>query len=225
MKKIISVLVFSVAFSGFAQDIKKTQDLGLWMGVNANYVFKKDYTLTLSQDLRLNESITDLDRYITDLAIAYKINKQFKLAATVRYYLEKDAEKEYSQDFRYSLDFQFKKKINSRFKMKYRFRYQNVYEELFSGIPDGSKANLRNKIEVGYKLNKKHAAYFASEIFRKIVNYRAPFFNKLRLVVGDEFESRFGEFDFSLGYERELNSARPLNYYFARVYYTFDFKK
>jgi len=226
MKRLLLNILFLTFWVNLsAQEIKKTRDVGLWMGASIEYKFKDDYLLTFSQDLRLFESLREIDKYITDIGLEYKINKNFKLGGNVRYFLNKRSDKTISQDWRYNLDLKFKGKLSTKFKVKYRLRFQSNYKDLPAVIYEGVKSNLRNKIAINYDVNEYNLVYFSSELFREIVAYRKPYFNKMRLLVGDKVKTKLGEFDVSLGYERELNSQYPLNYFFARIYYTFKLKK
>lgn len=225
LKKVLIIIFLFVGNNSNAQEIKKTQDLGLWLGASIEYDFKKDYTLSFAQEFRLFESLTEMDRYITDVGLDYKINKNFGIGGGLRYYLERENDKTLSQDWRYNLDFKYKRKIGSGFKIKYRLRYQNVYEGLFEAIYQGSKANVRNKLSLDYKVNKKHTIYVGAELFRKIENYRQPFFNQSRFEIGNEISNSIGKLDLSFCYERELNSNYPLNFFFGRINYTFKYKK
>lgn len=226
MKKLLLNILFLIAWVNLsAQEIKKTRDLGLWMGASIEYKFKDDYLLTFSQDLRLFESLSEIDKYITDLGLEYKIDKNFKFGANLRYFLNKRNNKTISQDWRYNLDLKFRAKLRTKFRLKYRLRFQSNYQDAPAVIYRGVKSNLRNKIAINYAVNDNNLAYLSSELFREIVAYRKPYFNKMRLLIGDKLQTKLGEFDTSLGYERELNSDYPLNYFFARVYYTFKLKK
>ncbi len=217
------IFMLSYHFSS-AQEIKKTRDAGIWMGATFQYKFKKNYTLAVSQDLRLFESFRELDKYITEIGISYKIDKRFKLGANARYFFNKQKDKTISRDFRYNLDFRFKEKLSDKLKIKYRLRFQSAYRNAFELVPEGIKSNLRNKIALIYTINKQNTAYTSAELFREIVTYKRPHFNKIRLLAGNEVETKLGNFDLSFGYERELNSEYPLNHFFGRVYYTFKLK-
>lgn len=225
MKQLITIIFLFFWVNIYSQEIKKTQDIGLWTGASLEYEFSKDYVLKFSQELRLFEDISEVEEYITDLGLEYKINKNFKLGVNLRYYLNKKKDKTISQDWRYNFDLKFKKKIIHGLKFKYRLRYQTAYKNLFAVVSEGMESNFRNQISFNYKLNKKNDIYLGTELFRKIIDYRKPYFNKIRFLIGDEMETKVGGFDFSIGYERELNSNYPLNYFFGRIYYKIELKR
>lgn len=219
---VVQLLICMASTTTFSQEIKKTQDLGAWLGVSLKHDFKKDYTLTFSQDVRLLDNLRGLDECNTDVGLNYKINKNFKLGANLRYSLNKKKDKTSSHDLRYNLDLKYKNKIADKFKVKYRFRYQNVYQNVLGKKYKGTKANIRNRIKLEYDYNKVHTPYVSTELFREIVTYRKPYFNALRCMVGDDVNTKFGDFNFAIAYVRELNSDYPLHVYFGKLTYTID---
>lgn len=225
MKILIQFIFIFFLISVSAQGIKKTQDLGLWIGGSIAYDLTNDFKIEFEQQARFFESITELEKYITDIGIGYKINKNFGLGGNLRYYLDKEKDKRLVQDWRYNFDLKFKHKIGERVKFSYRLRFQSVYEDLFGIIDQGRVSSLRNKISIDYKLNKTNSLFVDAEIFRKLVFYRKPYFNKVRFQVGNELKTKIGKFKFAAGYERELKSDYPLNYFFGGVFYTFKIKK
>jgi hypothetical protein len=207
-----------------SQEIKTVFDVGLWTGIGVDYKLNKRYSLSFKQELRLYESFSEIEKVISDLGVDYKINKEFGLGANIRYYTEDKDDKPFANDFRYNLDFKFKKELNDFITFKYRLRYQDTYESFFDEIREEVVNTFRNKVSLDYALGK-HTIYFKTELFRRRLVYKKPYFSKIRLGVGDEFETKLGEFDYSLAYEHELGSAYPLDFFFLRVYYTFKLKK
>lgn len=220
MKYFFSLLFFIGFLQISAQEIKKTQDLGLWVGFEFKYDIHEKFRLSLLQDLRLQESISEFDKYISDLGVDYRINKHFKLAGNVRYFLNRKKDKTISQNYRYNLDLKYKTSWFSEFRVKYRLRFQSNYEELFAVVDEGVESNLRNELTLQYRLNEQHQLYFSSEIFREITAFREPYFNQARFFIGDQFQTKFGEFELAAGYERELESKRPLNLMLIKLRYS-----
>ena len=223
MKKVVQLILMIPIVFLHAQQIKTTQDLGAWMGATLKYDLTKDLDLSLSQDIRFQESLTELDKYITEVGLSYKINKEFRIGGDLRYYINQKRDETRSQDWRYNLDFKYRIKLIKHLKLRYRLRHQTAYRNLFTAQANKgeSESAIRNRVGVFYEGIKHHEFYFTSEIFRAIRHYRKPYFSKLRLVLGDEIKTKYGEFDVSFGYERELNSLYPLHFVFSRIYYTF----
>ncbi len=223
MKIVVQLILMIPILCLHAQQIKTTQDVGAWMGATLKYDLTKDLDLSLSQDIRFQESLSELDKYISEIGLSYKINKEFRIGGELRYYINQKRDETQSQNWRYNLDFKYRTKLIKHLKFRYRLRHQTAYENLFTAQPNKgeSKSAIRNRVGLFYKLKNHHELYFTTEIFRTILYYRKPYFSELRFVVGDEIETKYGQFDLSFGYERELNSLYPLHFMFTRVYYTF----
>lgn len=209
----------------FSQDIKTVRDVGLWTGVGLDYKLNKSYSLNFNQEVRLYNNFNKLEKLISDVGIEYKINKKFGLAFNARYYLNNHKDNTYSNDFRYSFDFDFKKKISESFVFKYRLRYQDTYESLFDKIPEEIINTFRNKIALDYLLKNEDKLYFKAEIFRKRPVYKKAYFSKIRLGLGIEQPTKLGEINYGVAYERELGETYPLNFFFFRINYKFKIKR
>ena len=222
---LFTYLLFCSTFLA-AQQTKTVRDIGMWTGLGVQYEFKDDYTFSALQDIRLNNSFTKVDKAISELGFAYKINKNFKLNSNLRFSLNQKKDNSYAKDLRYNFDLQFKVNLYKNLQLKYRLRFQQLFENALNldRTQVGKKtSNLRNKIELNYTI-KKHTIYTSVELFREFAVYRNPYFNKFRLQIGNEWENKIGKFDFALAYERELSNNHPLNFVFAKLYYTFKIK-
>ena len=81
-------------------------------------------------------------------------------------------------------------------------------------------SGVRNKALIQYAMNKKNRLFFSVELFRLIQLFREPYFNKIRFYIGDYVKSERGRFNYSLGYEQELNANDPLSFFFLKTIYT-----
>ncbi len=225
--KLNIAILFLFLLSSFpvsSQQIKTVQDIGGWTGIGLDYRFKKPYTVSLSQELRFFESFSKLEQSITEVGLEYAIDKRFKIGSQLRYAYARRSDHTFSNDVRYSFDFKYKLKLPKHFALKYRARYQTLYKNQFGFTPEGTRSNFRNKLTFGYSFNA-HFIYFSGEINRSIGNFQAPFFNKMRLNLGDKMNLSSGKLSYSLSYERELSTNYPLQFFFCRLYYTFQIQK
>lgn len=214
-----------LASTSAGQELKKTRDMALWVGVEGVYKFKKKYELKFGQEIRFFEDVSVMEKYITDLSLKYKINKKFSLAGGLRYFVDRDKDFSTTDKFRYHMDLAYRKKILKRFRIKYRLRFQSVYKNLDRADTKASASNVRNKLALEYKLNKKHSLQLSQELFRKIVSFQRPYFNKVRFTLKDKIKTRFGRSTVGIGYERELESDYPLNYFMVLLYHSINIKK
>ena len=226
MKRISILLLLFLAFSQelVGQEIVKTQDLGLWLSGEFSKQFKEDYSFSASQEVRLYESITELDKSITQLSIDYKINKKFKISGGIRYAFNAKEDKTISQDFRYHGDFGYKLKFNKDFSMKYRLRFQTRYPNLFLPTRKGSDSDFRHRHSFDFDLNKKHELGFSAEIWREFELYEKPHFGKIRLLPSDEMEWNKQKINVFGGFEKDIDESTPMTYYIVGIAYKFESK-
>lgn len=209
--------------AAFAQDIKKVRDFGLWTSVGVDYQIKKNWNLTFKQDFRLADNVSEFAKATSEFGVQYKINKQFKIAANVRYAYDRKGDKRLTNDIRYNFDFKYKLKLGESSQLRYRFRFQNNFVDLFTYYDEHTrKSNARNQIEYHYKI-KDHSLSLGAELFREFVVYRKPRFNVVRFMLGDQIKTQLGEIEYSLNYARELNAKYPMNFFFIKLGYTFNF--
>lgn len=227
MKTLIQFIGLSFLFisnSVRSQEIKHIRDIGLWTSVGVNYKFNKKWKTTLIQEIRTFDNAIKLQKSITDLGLNYRINKQFKLGASIRYKYGRKKDYTFTNDIRYNVDFGFKSKLTKQLNFYYRFRFQHSYINLFTYLPDvDEKSNARNRIKLEYSHNK-HAYFIAAELFREYAVYKTPEFNNLRLTIGDKLETKLGDFKYGIGYEKELNKEHSLDFFFLKLNYTFKLK-
>lgn len=227
MKTLIQFIGLSFLFISNpvrSQEIMHTRDIGLWVSVGVNYKFNKKWETTLIQEIRTFDNAIELHKSITDLGLNYRINKQFKLGAGIRYKYGRKKDYTFTNDIRYNVDFGFKNKLTKQLNFYYRFRFQHSYINLFTYIPDiDEKSNARNRVKLEYSHNK-HAYFIAAELFREYAVYKTPEFNNLRLTIGDKLETKLGDFKYGIGYEKELNKEHSLDFFFLKLNYTFKLK-
>lgn len=219
MKKLFLLFIFTPSFIGFGQEIVKTQDLGGWFKLELEKELKKDYTLSFSQEFRLHESFTEMDKYISEVGLSYKINRNFKLQGNVRYALNQTKNKNIAQDFRYNIDLRYKWKINEVLNFKYRLSFQTRYRNLFTHNYKGTKSDFRHKIYLEYKVNKTHELSLSGELWREFELYEIPHFGQLRIVLSDEISTKIGKLRVFAGVDQDIDSSTPLTYYITGIAY------
>ena len=223
MKKAI-VIIFHLLLSNsfFSQQIMVTRDFGIWGGVNIEKKLSKEIEINLGQQLRYYSDATSFDDYIIDFGGKYKMNKNFKLGANLRFTHDAKRWKEAENNYRYNLDLNYKANISKKIKLYYRLRYQETYVDLFSEYQTTNihYSGFRNKIKIKYNLNKRNKLFLSGELFRLKETFRSPYFNKIRFYLGDEIKTKIGNVSCSFGYEQEINTDYPLSFFFIRLAYT-----
>lgn len=233
VRKSISLLVLScvlMGYSGYSQQIKVVRDFGFWAGCSFEKNLSDDLCFKLEQQIRTFHNASKLDSYLLDARVFHPINKHFVLGGNLRYIynVKGDAyvQDETEHNIRYNLDLKYKRKPNQIIKFHYRLRYQhelvNFYKSFFNHRQQTVRTSaIRNKIKLFYKYSDKHHLHTSAELFRLIVVFREPYFNKFRLCIGDELNSEIGVFDYSIGFEREIGSINPYSFFYFKTIYKF----
>jgi hypothetical protein len=220
----LTVVFCWITFSAWSQEVKTVRDIGVWASIGIQYQFNKKWQGSITQEARFDDNAGKLKRLLTDIGVRYKINDQFKLGAGIRYAHARKGDNLFTDDIRYNLDFMYRLELSKKLDLKYRFRFQNNYINLSSYYDEFTrKANARNQVELQYERGI-HTYYWNVELFREFVIYRRPYFNNLRMSIGDQVKTRLGVVDCFIGYARELNDPYPLNFFFLKIGYTFKFK-
>lgn len=229
MRHYIIIILLLLSFSEVvhAQEIITTRDMGSRVGLELDYSFSKNYEFSVLQEVRFSNNATKMEKMLTDVGLSYRIDPNFSIGSNLRYAYNRENSNFVTNDFRYNFDFKFKGKIARRTKIKYRLRYQQGQENFFTLDRDNrckAESNFRNKITITHS-KQDHKLFASSELFRKYELYQTPYFNKLRINVGDEFDYKKDELKLSLGYEQNLGRTYPFGFYFIEITYLFKRKK
>lgn len=223
MKKTFVLLIsVLISHSLFSQQIRVTQDFGLWSGVNIEKKLTEDFEINLEQQLRFYSNVSEFDDYLIELGGKYKMNKNFKLGSNIRYTYNARRRKDSENNYRYNLDLLYKGDLSKSLSIHYRLRYQHEYVNAFSEDQPTNinSSDLRNRVKIKYDINETHKGCISAELFRIREQFREPYFNRVRFYIGDEIRSKLGEFSVSFGYEQEINHTYPLSFFFFKTIYT-----
>ncbi len=220
-KALFSVFAIMLMWRVSAQDIAVVRDFGAWLGVEVEKEISDDFKLECVQQLRMYKNAGSFDDYVFDVGGKYRMNRNFRLGASIRYTYNARRVKKATNDYRYCLDLLYKGNLTSRLRLDYRLRYQHEYVNLFSAHQPANINNsaFRNRIKIRYKAGKKHHLYLSGELWRRQETFSSPRFNRLRFYAGDQLAIAVGELDCSLGYEQDLNTEYPLSFFYLKAIY------
>ena len=228
MKKNRIIIAIIILTSGFlsvnAQESIVSSDLEQWTSLGVSKKLNDKWEISLDQEFRFKNDMSQFDIYLADLGIDYKINKHFSVGANYRFYQNKDSENNFATQHRLSGDLKYKQKIN-RFKLTYRIRIQNKDEEFFLNESDQNIYNLRNKFSVDYNIrNFKLDPFFDIELYRQIEDVNTTELSKLRSTLGFEYSlKKFGDLQLFYRIDNELNQTYNKDTYIVGVGYKFSF--
>lgn len=188
------------------------RDFQTWSSATLAFKPNKKVKLGISQELRLENNTSEVDKYFTEGFFKYKIAKPFTLGAELRFIRSNDNEGKiqgYENHLRHALNAQFKHKVN-RLELKYRLQYQSRKEiGQTASINDDPTKKLRLKVGGAYNIKKwKFDPVLSGEIFRTLGTNGD--FSKIRGTLGTSFETKkAGELSFFYRIEKELNKSYP----------------
>ena len=184
------LLLLATTF-GFSQS-EDYSDLESWSSLGLKYEPNKKWSFELEEQLRLDENMSEISEYFTQLETKYALTKKFDLGLGIRYIRENDNEgniQGYENHLRFNADAYYTHKIND-LKFKYRLRYQMKNElGVSSSEGDYTKKYLRLKAAVEYDFkNWKLDPKFSAEIFNRFKNGDVDQYNKYRLTFGTDYK-------------------------------------
>jgi hypothetical protein len=127
-----------VVFLGFllgslVQGHAQQSDFQFWPQVLIGYNLSDRFKLSLEEEVRFRENVSQVKKELTDLGITYKINKALKIGVTYRLELTfKNPDESAWRSGLYS-DIMFRQKIR-RFQFDYRLRFQSPRIESVSEV-------------------------------------------------------------------------------------------
>lgn len=196
-----AVLFFSVD-STFAQDSTVVSDFEMWTGVSIKKSFlEKKLDLNLTQEFRLDDNSTHLDKFFTELEAKYKWQNGISLGGAYRF-IRDNKKNGYVSEYRFNVDLGYKYKFD-RLELSSRLRYQNGSElGVTRDEGDYPLSKYRLKLKAEYNIKKwKLDPYFATEVFfthtTNQINYietisepeeKIAGFEKLRFTLGTSYK-------------------------------------
>ncbi|HNX06979.1 MAG TPA: DUF2490 domain-containing protein [Bacteroidales bacterium] len=200
------VFLFSMDSNG------QTQDANLWMNVTFEKKITPKFSFSVSQEFRMNENISELGSFFTDLGFEYKITKIIRFSANYRFANKRRLDDSYSIRHRYYFDLTFRKKFSPVI-ISFRTRFQSQYADVFSSN-DGivPKNTIRNKLTIKYDQGKKLQPYIAAEIYSPLKQPYDVFIRKTRYSAGLEYEiNRMHTLDFYYLFQKEYHVKNPVS--------------
>ena len=206
-----------------AQETKVVRDLQLWTGAGIEKSWK-DWTLTINEEIRFKQDISEINNYFTEAGLRYRINKNFALEGGYRFTRDKNSDGSYDNLTRYNLDLRFRGKLD-HISIHYRLRYQKEVEDfnLLDQTADYEKY-VRNRIRIRYNKFIRIKPYISAELFQL---FQPDYYSELdyiRVLGGVRYEpGKIGNFNLAFGFNREFTDIEPAMIYQFKVNYTYVF--
>ena len=222
MKKPVRLLLLSLILLKGLPSLAQQEDAGLWTNVGVEKEFKDQLTLSLSEELRFNENITELGTAFTEIGLSKGFGKGFKAGISYRLIQKRQVDDYYQWRHRILLDLSYRYKIKKTgisLRQRYTRQYNHIQYDAEAGMP---VQYFRTRLKFDYKINKKLSAFLSGELFYELQNSNALAIDNSRYIVGFEYTyKKLHSFEFSYIIDKELNVSDPLTNYVFGIGYKF----
>jgi len=208
MRKVLSSFLFVilVGFSAFGQ----SKDAQLWTSINLDKKINRAFSLSLSEEIRFTDNISEIGTQFTDLGITWKLHKNWRLSGNYRFTNKRRLDDSYSKRHRYYFDLVYRKKFD-KLNLSLRTRFQSQYADVNSSetgkIPEYYS---RNKISLKYEINKKYTPYLTTELFTPLFTTEGFYLDNVRYSAGIEYSfNKRSSLDLFYMIQQEYNKSRP----------------
>jgi len=218
--KVLLILLILAGFRSRGQ----VQDAGLWLNVSVNKRITPALSVSFTQELRMNENITEAGAFHSDLDFTYRFGKHFRIGAGYRFSKQRRVDDSYDCRHRYNVDLSYREKIQ-RFLVNLRLRYESQYTDIYSS-PEGTtpKNTVVPRLEVKYNLPGKFEPFIYGEPYFRVSNFLYVPFVQLRLCAGVNYSiNRMHSVDLYYLFQKEYYVKHPLTEYVIGAGYTFSF--
>ncbi len=221
----VAVLVLWLSLAHFAvaqgQDTVRVEDLKGWASLELKYKANQKWTLSLAEQLRLGNDMSEVDKYFTQLGARYKAARGVSLGAGYRFIRQNDTKGKiqgYESHRRYHLSATYRHKPQ-RFSLGYRVRYQSRKEAGFST----SSNHLRIRAQARYNVRDwRLDPVFSTELYRPVGSGTVSEFDKIRFTLGTNYKIGAGEISVFYRFEKELIGDYPEKDHIIGLGYTYN---
>ncbi len=232
MRKILchSLLLF-LTFLSSQVFTQPQNDAGLWLDVNVEKKITQAFSVVFTEEMRMNENITEVGTVLTGLGLEYKFLKKFRVGVHYRYSNKRRLDDSYDNRHKWYLDVHYKEKIRP-VTVILKLRYQSQYTDIYSSEKgEVSKDHLVPKITLKYDLKRKFEPYLYGEIYC-IVGTRSEHkynpggepLDQWRVCAGVEYSfNRMHMIDLHYLVNKEENVKDPVTSYVFGLSYYFTF--
>lgn len=220
-RNLLLSFLFSLSFFISKAQIKDAQ---LWNDIQISHKVSDITTIEWENGFRINENISELGFYYSEISTKLKLYKNFSLSANYRFGLKREIDDLYTKQHRFSLDLGYKTSYR-QFTFSLRSRVQTEFKN-FQTSQKGSipESTWRNKIQIKYSLNKRIKPFISSEFYVPILSSERFELNKIRSIVG--FEYKFNKRNSIEPYyliDYQLNKKNPHRYFVFGISYICSF--
>jgi len=179
---VAAFVLLIIASRGLAQ----VNDAGLWLSGNVEKQFSQSFSMSLSEELRLMENVSEASTVFTDLGLEYRLNKHFRIAGHYRFINDRRLDNTYRQNNRLYLDLSYRRKFKP-VSITLRERIQSEYTGFNTGEEVNPEIYLRTKAVFKLDLDRKITPYYFLELFHPLSPGSNRIIDKIRNCAGFEY--------------------------------------
>jgi hypothetical protein len=204
--------------------VAQVKDAGLWLSVDVEKKITPAFSASLTEEVRMNENVTEVGSLLTDLGLKYRFGERFKAGVSYRFTKKRLLDDSYSTFHSWYVDFTYREKLKP-IQLLVRVRYQSKYTEPQTSDDASIPTDrTRLKLTLKYDLNSDFEPYFYAESF---FNFTTPVyspFNEMRWCAGVEYHfNRMHGVDLHYMISKEYNVRRPETNFVIGIGYSLTF--
>jgi hypothetical protein len=199
-------------------------DFQFWPQVQVGCNLSKDFKVSLVEEVRFRENVSQVKKELTDFGVTCRLNKSIRFSLNYRLELayKNPDQKAWLNGF-YG-DIMLRQKIQ-RLQADYRIRFQSPRIESFSEVSTLQQW-MKNRHKASLQYNIKGIPLtpgIEAEIFIPIGKQQPLIIDEYRLWLGLSYAlNKKNEIAIKYGIQREINVADPLTAYILGISYSFD---
>lgn len=216
---VMALTITQVAFS------KKKDDYGILGTVEISKSLNKSFDLSLTEEVRFNESVSNFNRSKTSVELDYTILRRV-LSTSVRYdllaYGNSSSSSSIAHRGRYALTAQYRG-LPVRFKLR-----TALYSTWRGSSVEGStnpRLMWRNKLTLDYNFKKQGLRpYLSGELFVPLNGNKSMELSDYRAALGLKYRtSKASTLDFFVRYQQEVNRKNPDSILYGGIGWNYSF--
>lgn len=186
MRKAIAtaVLLTGIVAAGWGQEAAQTQrETEFWEAFGLNITVNKIFKIYLEKQLRYEERFSNLEADFMEAGVRIRLKRFAAVRLNYRYTIRR-THKRYRFDG--NLQFNFKVKASGKLKPLRISTRTRLQKEWIDNVLDEREVELRNRVKMTYRLDKKIWPYMALEWFKGLGD-NAGLLDKIRWTTGVEW--------------------------------------
>ncbi len=225
MKCLVFVCLCVFLFS--SQQLKaQTSDFAGNVGYEVSKKIARSWDITLWQELRFNENMTNYCRFETTLGGHYSfLHKKAKAGVSYSFLNRENNDHYYENRSRFAAQLSYKESFR-KVKLSWRGKFQSTYRDENRGDYKVNPKNyLRNRFQLDYKIvNSRFEPRLSFEFFYLLNGPEGNRIDELRTTLGFDYVlTRRASLEVFLRMDNEIQMKDPANVLMLGVFYKYSF--